>query len=407
MAKKKATKQAQHAPAPMTKRQLSRWQEEKREQRLALIFVVATIAVVVFILFYGAWTEIIGRPGQSVARAGSTNITAQQVADEMKYRAKTLDQQINLTNNQVAQAQSQAQSDPNSSFLFQYLQQQLQQLQLERLQLNNGQTPMEDLIERALIKQELARRNVTIAPADIDQAIQQQFQPQAPEATAPLTDTTSVTVTGPVTNTPVLTPTPSPTAIPPDAWQARYQDTLKTYNITDADFRRFTMQPIVERQKLQDIVGGTAPTTTEQIHASQIQAATEADARDLVAWLKAAPSADFADFAKQRSIDEATKATGGDLGWFPRGQHETVFDDAVFALQPGQISDVINTLTGNFVVKVLQRDANHPLTQTQLDQAKTQAFADWLDQAKQSPDIKRSLDASKQAWLNKQIPASQ
>jgi parvulin-like peptidyl-prolyl isomerase len=406
VARKKTSKQAQQAASPMTRRQLSRWQAEKRQERLALLFVIGTIALVAFILSYGAWTEVIGRPRQVVARVGSTNITLQQVADVMKYQAKTLDEQINLTNSQVAQAQVQAQSDPNSSFLYQYLQQQLQQLQLERLQLNNGQTPMEDLIEQTIIKQELARDNVTVTSADIDQAIQEQFQPQAPAPSEPVTDTTTVTVTGPITNTPVLTPTPSPTPIPADAWQARYQDTLTTYNITDAEFRRFTMQPLVERQKLQDIIGATVPTTTEMVHASQIQVATIADAQDIITLLNASPSADFADFAKKRSIDDATKDNGGDLGWFPRGEHDPIFDDAVFALDPGQISGVISTTTSIYVVKVWEKDPNHPLDQTRLDQAKTTAFNNWLDQQKQSSDIQRYLDAAKQDWLNKQIPAA-
>ena len=53
-------------------------------------------------------------------------------------------------------------------------------------------------------------------------------------------------------------------------------------------------------------------------------------------------AADFAQLAQQSSTDAATKDKGGDLGWFAKGGlSDKALEDAAFALQPGQLSDVI------------------------------------------------------------------
>jgi parvulin-like peptidyl-prolyl isomerase len=380
----------------MTRRELTRWQKQQRQERLALFFVIATIASIVLILGFGIWREILSRPGQVVARVGATNITLGALADETKYRAKTLDRQIELTDLQVRQAKAQAQSDPTSSFLVQYLEQQLQQLQLERLQMGYGQTLMEEMIERELIRQEVLKRGAHVTAADIEAEIQLEFQPTAPSLDA-LTDTEPITDTA-------ATPTPVPTPIPADAWKASYQETLTTYNLTDAEFRRFTMEPTVWRKKLQDILGATVPTSAEQVKARHILVATEVEANDILALLNGTPPASFEDLAAASSTDTTTRDQGGDLGWFPRGVMTPAFEEAVFAMQPGQVSGVIATTFGFHIIKLEERDANRPLTADQISQAKTTAYNNWLGEAQQTTSIQRFFDSDKQTWLNKQIP---
>ena len=61
---------------------------------------------------------------------------------------------------------------------------------------------------------------------------------------------------------------------------------------------------------------------------------------------------DFASLAKQNSEDTGSAKKGGDLGWNPKGRMVKPFDDAQFALTPGQISDLVQSTFGFHVIKV-------------------------------------------------------
>ncbi len=60
---------------------------------------------------------------------------------------------------------------------------------------------------------------------------------------------------------------------------------------------------------------------------------------------------DFAALARQHS-DDPSKNNGGDLGFFPAGQMVPAFDEAIFAMQPGAISDVVKTQFGYHIIRL-------------------------------------------------------
>lgn len=75
------------------------------------------------------------------------------------------------------------------------------------------------------------------------------------------------------------------------------------------------------------------------------------DAKKKIDELKAqATPANFVDLVKANSTEPNASSTGGDLGWFGKGQMVQPFEDAAFALKVGQISDVVETQFGYHLI---------------------------------------------------------
>lgn len=59
---------------------------------------------------------------------------------------------------------------------------------------------------------------------------------------------------------------------------------------------------------------------------------------------------DFAALAKESSDDVGSKAGGGDLGWLEKGVTQPAFEEALFALEAGKVSDPVRTDDGYHVI---------------------------------------------------------
>jgi peptidyl-prolyl cis-trans isomerase SurA len=86
---------------------------------------------------------------------------------------------------------------------------------------------------------------------------------------------------------------------------------------------------------------------------SSIEAKTRQFAQVLLDSLRA--GADFATFAKRYSVDPGSAATGGDLGWEKRGVFVHDFEETVFRLKEGDISDIVKTQFGFHIIQLVER----------------------------------------------------
>ena len=89
---------------------------------------------------------------------------------------------------------------------------------------------------------------------------------------------------------------------------------------------------------------------TREFNAAHILVATEDEAKALKAELDG--GGDFAELAKTKSSDPGSAQNGGDLGWFGPGMMVEPFEKAVMTMQPGQVSDPVQTQFGWHVIRL-------------------------------------------------------
>jgi len=80
------------------------------------------------------------------------------------------------------------------------------------------------------------------------------------------------------------------------------------------------------------------------------EAGVRQQAEELVQQLR--DGADFAELARAHSTDSLSAEKGGDLGLFERGVMVGAFEDAVFAMEVGQVSDPVRSQYGYHVIKL-------------------------------------------------------
>jgi len=110
------------------------------------------------------------------------------------------------------------------------------------------------------------------------------------------------------------------------------------------DFQSKVIIPYLQQVKLLEIVFDQEKENAE----------SEQKAHDVLGKAKA-PDANFEELAREYSEDPFTRDQGGDLGTFGRGVMVPSFEDAAFALERGQTSDLVETPYGYHIIKLEDR----------------------------------------------------
>ena len=369
------------APVPLTRKQISRREKEQRTNRLVLMGAGAVLGIVVLILAWGLYDQYVLRPRHPVATVSGVPIRLDIYQKLVKYRRWDY---RNYLNNMQERKRQLSEGGEDQAFLIQYIDQQIQQIQGELMNLPT--TVLDELMDDELARQECARRSISVGSEDVQLRLEGQFgYERNPPTPVPVTTTLPITVT------------PTPTIAPMTQEEFTQQSATFFKNAREAagfieqDFRKL-LESALYRQKLEEVLRTEVPTTTEQIHARAIllQSAPDAEA----AMERINKGEDFAKLATELTQDSGSKDQGGDLGWFPRGTTSPEIDAGAFALQPGQVSGMITTTNGVYLIKVEERDANHPLDASGLRAAQDQAIQDWFDKQRNSPAVVRSWDST-------------
>lgn len=153
-----------------------------------------------------------------------------------------------------------------------------------------------------------------------------------------------------------------------------------------------------------EYVSGFTP--QEEVRARHILVPELEDSKSIKAEIDAGKP--FEDAAAEKSIDGSAQ-NGGDLGYFGRGQMVAPFEEAAFALEPGQVSAPVQSQFGWHLIKVEDKRQSAPPAFEQVQQQLSQqilidAFNGEVETLKDSasievadPDMAAAIAAQEQA----------
>lgn len=395
-----------------SKKHVARLERERRQTKLIQYIAAAVVLAVVLILAHGYLDINYLQARRPVAEVNGVKISVKE------FQAR-----VTLRRNQMLNQYTQ----------YYQLQQygmdvaaQLQQLESElNFPVITGQQTLEDMIQEVLIRQEAEKRGITVSEDEVQEFIQEQFQffPNGtPTPTLTVTpfsypthspeQLTFVTPTPNVTSTPLptatvdpsftATPTSAPTATPTTGPSATPEPTstpytqegfdlefgdvvtgMKDLGLTEAQYRLLFKTELL-RKKLYEAVTADVPNTSEQIWARHILVADQAVAESVLERLN--NGEDFGELARELSEDPGSAPAGGDLYWFEPSQMVTEFADACLSLEIGEISGLVETQYGFHIIQKLGQ-ADVPMTSSQWEAARQQAFDEFLATLREEADV--------------------
>jgi peptidyl-prolyl cis-trans isomerase D len=414
----------------VTKKHMARQEKESRQNRILLIGIIVILAAVILIPLYGWFSNTVLQSSKPVAKVDGTTISVEQFKKRVQY------ERLSLTQSYMNYALSQFAT---------YFQTQLKSVQD---QLDNyvqfGSDTLDQMITEVVIAHKAAELGITVSEEEINLEIERNFGffPNGTPTPAPTeqvypTSTLSSTQLALITATPI--PTESPTAIPPTATAtievtpgitgtqelptataspvaatstpteiptvATIEPTPTQYtregfnglyatmvagvgeqtSFTDADFHDY-VRNILLGTKLYNEVTKDVSAEQEMVWARHILVKTEPEAKLILTMLS--EGQDWAALAEKSSTDTSNNKTGGDLGWFSKGQMVAEFETAAFALKIGEISEPVKTEFGYHIIQVLGHEVRR-LDADQLNTVKGQAYSKYIEAAKAAYKIKK------------------
>lgn len=332
---KKQFPTAKRAP---TRRQVSRWQRERRTQRIILSIGIVVVLIVIGLLAFVYYRESIAPPREPAVQVNNQVFDMAHYVNQMRWNTA------------------------GGAF-------------------TQGGTPdimLQSIVEDALIREGAPQLRIQVSDQEVTEELQRIFKLSQG----------------------------SDQKFSEAAFQDWYRQRLEFFSLSDSDYRHFTQLSLLGN-KIREHLGVEVPVAADQIHLQGIMRDTEDNANDIAAKLEAGQ--DFAELAKQVSLDDASKENGGDLGWLVPGLLAPEFEAAAFNLETNQLSKPFYASkdtadkAGYWVVRVIEKESGRAVDDATREQLKNLQIVQWLAEKKAQSEIKDMITPQKRAWAQEQV----
>lgn len=234
------------------------------------------------------------------------------------------------------------------------------------------QTLLETLVERTLLLQAAREAGIQVSPEEVDRRV------LALASEYPAESFDSALAQGQTTRTELTRTTRTQLTIE----KLFQQKVYARMAVTEDQIRREYEERAAEFQE------------PESVHAQQIVVKGMDEAKRLQQQLFAGKK--FSELARRYSLSPDAKV-GGDLGFVARGVMPSQFDDVLFRLGVGQVSDVVSTDYGFHLFKVLEKkpprkkeliEVRAPIEQKLLAALKEEGQREFVKGLKAKADVK-------------------
>jgi parvulin-like peptidyl-prolyl isomerase len=359
---------------------LSRRQKDKIQKRAFWTFAIVVPLIVIGVLGYAYYDLNYAIPGEPIVTVNGHNIPQSLFRKLNFYLSQDLANQLAAVQQKMNAAQVLANSSDQATQIEG--EKELNDLNSQQQVLNEqysiptvGSESAQDLIDDELIQEQIPQLEAQGVPASKLEATDQDINAKLQAFKKAIPSSTT------------------------------YQTFLSQGKMSEDDLRQI-LAIVIRHDKMdayqQSLFGPIGP----QVHASLIQVATQQSAQAILAQLQREPASDlaaaFAKLAKQKSTDSNTKTKGGDMGWIVYGQLSTGAAPERWLFDPtrkaGDLSPVIEVVSDEYNIYYISAiDPHRPISDTILQQLKTNALDHWIGQLKALPQTKISdIDTSKQ-----------
>ncbi|MBU1178692.1 peptidylprolyl isomerase [Patescibacteria group bacterium] len=159
------------------------------------------------------------------------------------------------------------------------------------------------------------------------------------------------------------------------------------YGISTEDFITKSLQPSLLLAKVQEKYFADDNVDRER---KQPNLEIKQKASDTLQQVK--DGKDFAELAKENSDDKYSAESGGDLGYFSRGEMVPEFEAAAFALEKGGVSDLVQTQYGYHIIKLedkkVTEEGQEQVSVRHILFTTTNSFAEWFTEQKKATPVR-------------------